>query len=140
MIIAACRPRRLPPAQTTLVLAGEGVLLAAYASQDAVYHWLIHFLVGGAAALLLTAATSLVHRRALGHIGAAVFTGHAVAAFPDALFLLGVAHARWMDVFLGHLSSHDVPGGLWTLYAAFLTALAGYLLTLARHSTTPPSV
>ena len=42
--------RQLPVADTVLAAAGEAVLLATYASQDAVYHWLAHLLAGGTAA------------------------------------------------------------------------------------------
>jgi hypothetical protein len=39
-----------------------------------------------------------------------------------------------MDLFLAHISSHDVPGGLWTtLYTTFLVALAAYLLSIANN-------
>lgn len=131
--VAAARTDRARPAgRTELVIVGvvEVVAVLAYTSRDASFHWFVHFFVGAAAALLLTAVATLLLRRPLRHIGAAVLCGHAIAAFPDVLFLLGVAHARWMDVFLGHIWSHHIPGGLWTLYAGFLTALAGYLLAL----------
>ncbi len=42
-----------------------------------------------------------------------------------------------MDLFLAHISSHDVPGGLWTLYTTFLVALAAYLLSIANNHTAP---
>lgn len=57
---------------------------------------------------------------------------HLVAMFPDLLFAGGDAHARWMDVFLGHITSHFVPGRNLTWYVVFLTALAYYLVELKR--------
>jgi len=110
----------------------ELLLLTVYVSQDAAYHWLVHFLVGGTVALLgLTAATACRHRPAT-QPTLWVLLGHLVAIFPDLLFAAGIAHQRWMDLFLGHVSSHNVPGGLWTLYGSFLAGLALYLLTIAR--------
>jgi len=42
-----------------------------------------------------------------------------------------------MDLFLAHISRHDVPGGLWTLYTTFLVALAAYLLSIANNRPRP---
>jgi hypothetical protein len=52
--------------------------------------------------------------------------------FPDFLFTAGMAHERWIDVFLGHISTHFVPGRNLTWFAVFLAALAVYLAVLAR--------
>jgi hypothetical protein len=52
--------------------------------------------------------------------------------FPDILFTAGVAHERWMDVFLGHISTHFVPGRNLTWFVVFLAALGVYLAVLAR--------
>ncbi len=70
-------------------------------------------------------------RRAVRLPGLWVVLGHLVAMFPDFLFAAGIPHRRWMDVFLGHLSTHFVPGRNLTWYAVFLGALAGYLAVLA---------
>lgn len=122
----------------TLVAAlVELLLLTVYVSQDAAYHWLVHFLAGGTAALVgLTAAAGCRHRPAT-HPALWVLLGHLVALFPDLLFAAGIAHQRWMDIFLGHVSSHDVPGGLWTLYGSFLASLALYLFTIAPRAREP---
>jgi hypothetical protein len=59
--------------------------------------------------------------------------GHLYAMFPDLLFSTGhVAHQRWMDVFLGHISTHFVPGRNLTWYVVFLAATAVYLGALHR--------
>jgi len=52
--------------------------------------------------------------------------------FPDLLFAGGVAHQRWMDVFLGHNASHFVPGRNLTWFVVFLLAFGAHLLVLAR--------
>ena len=59
-----------------------------------------------------------------------VLVGHLVAMAPDLAFVAGHAHRRWMDVFLGHISTHFVPGRNWTWYAVFLLSLGGYLMIL----------
>lgn len=65
-----------------------------------------------------------------------LLAGHLVAMGPDLAFLAGVAHQRWMDVFLGHISSHFVPGRNWTWYGVFLASLGLYLVVL--DSLRPP--
>ena len=61
-----------------------------------------------------------------------LFAGHLVAMAPDLAFVAGEAHRPWMDVFLGHISTHFVSGGNWTWYAVFLVSLGGYLAVLDR--------
>lgn len=61
-----------------------------------------------------------------------LLAGHLFAMFPDFLFTAGVAHYRWMEVFLGHISSHFVPGRNLTWYVAFLASLGVYLATIDR--------
>ncbi len=58
--------------------------------------------------------------------------GHLFAMAPDLLFTAGAAHQRWMDVFLGHISTHSVWGRNLTWCAVFLAAFAGYLAVLDR--------
>ena len=55
--------------------------------------------------------------------------------FPDFLFTAGMAHERWIDVFLGHISTHFVPGRNLTWFVVFLLALGAYLVVLARSRT-----
>lgn len=57
-------------------------------------------------------------------------TAHVFAMFPDLLFTAGIAHYWWMDLFLGHISTHFVPGRNLTWYLIFLTALGLYLTVL----------
>lgn len=106
-----------------VALVVEGVLLLSYVVRDATFHWFAHFFTGGALALLVLFALSLRGRRPTAAVTVvATVVGHGVASFPDVLFAFGVAHAAWMDVFLLHLASHDVPGGLWSLWLAFSVA------------------
>ena len=62
-----------------------------------------------------------------------LLAGHVYAMVPDFLFLLfGIAHDRWMDVFLWHIRAHFIPGRNITWYLIFLASLAVHLVILAR--------
>lgn len=125
------RPRRLLIELTVLVVA-EVLLFRAYAHEQAASHWATHFLVA------LT-ATAVVHAAVLVLKGAPargqllwVLGLHLYAMFPDLLFSVGhIPHDGWMDVFLAHISSHDLPGGVkgWLLIA--LLASGAYAMLLS---------
>ncbi len=120
------------------VLAEVG-LHASYRGHDARFHWFTHFFVGTSVALFAMAALAARTRRPVPLPLVWPFLAHLVAMFPDFLFTAGIAHRRWMDVFLGHISTHFVPGRNFTWFAGFLLALATYLAVLARRpSPTPP--
>lgn len=112
----------------------EVALYLSYRHHDARFHWFTHFLVGASAALLVMAAVAARMRRAVPYPLVWPIVGHLVAMFPDFLFRLGIAHARWMDVFLGHVSSHFIPGRNLTWYLVFLASLAVYLTVLERRT------
>ncbi len=57
---------------------------------------------------------------------------HVFAMTPDLLFAAGKLHEPWMDLFLGHVSSHYMPGRNLTWYVVFLVCLAGYLAAVDR--------
>ena len=115
-----------------VAVAVELALYASYRGHDARFHWFTHFFVGSAAALIVMAAVSARTRRPVRAPLLWPLAAHLYAALPDFLFLGGTAHARWMDVFLGHIGSHFVPGRNVTWYVAFLAALALYLAVLDR--------
>lgn len=120
-----------------LAILVEGLLVVGYAVDDAFYHWLVHLYSGGAAGLL---AASALHRalpragRPLRRALVAAVAGHVFAATPDLLFAAGRPHEAWMNLFIGHPVVERVPAGATMLLAAFLVALAGYLLTQVRRS------
>ena len=120
-----------------LAVLVEVGLHASYRGHDAGFHWLTHFFVGASAALVAMAAVAARRRRPLPLPLVWVLGGHLVAMFPDLLFAAGVAHEPWMDVFLGHLSSHYVPGRNLTWYLVLLICLGVYLATLARLGEAP---
>ena len=119
-------------------VALEVYLYAAYRGHEARFHWFTHFFAGTAAALLILAAVAARTRRPVPYPLLWLILGHLVAMFPDLLFNAGIAHERWMDVFLGHISTHYLPGGNVTWFAVFLTCLALYLSVLDRRTVAQP--
>lgn len=115
-----------------LAVLVEVGLFASYRGHDAGFHWLTHFFVGSGVALAGMTVWARVTRRPAGLPLLWMVAGHVVAMFPDFLFTAGVAHRRWMDVFLGHVTSHSVPGRNLTWYVLWAVALAAYLAALDR--------
>ncbi len=115
-----------------VAVLAEVALFASYRGHDARFHWFTHFFVGASVALLAMAAVAARTRRPVPLPLVWPFLAHLVAMFPDFLFTAGVAHEPWMDVFLGHISTHFVPGRNLTWFAVFLLALGTYLAVLAR--------
>ncbi len=110
----------------------EVVLYSAYRGHDAGFHWFTHFFVGASTALLLMSAVAVVTRRPVAAPLVWPLVAHLVAMFPDFLFNAGLVHYGWMDVFLGHISTHFVPGRNLTWYLVFLAALGLYLGVVDR--------
>ncbi len=115
-----------------LAVAAEVTLYLSYRGHDARFHWFTHFFVGGAVALVLMALRAAATRRPVPLPLVWPVAGHVVAMTPDLLFTGGVAHERWMDIFLGHVSSHYGPGRNLTWYVVFLASLGLYLATVDR--------
>ena len=108
-------------------------LYVSYRGHDARFHWFTHFFVGSSVALLVMSAVALRTRRPVPLPLVWPLLGHLYAMFPDFLFTGGhIAHERWMDVFLGHISTHFVPGRNLTWYVVFLAAVTLYLGVLHR--------
>lgn len=108
----------------------EVLLYLSYRGHDARFHWLTHFLVGASFALVVMAVRSWRTRRPVRFPLVWLLLAHLYAMTPDFLFSLGVPHYRWMEVFLGHISSHFILGRNFGWLAVFAAALAGYLLTI----------
>ena len=113
------------------VLAEVG-LYASYRGHDARFHWFTHFFVGASVALVAMAMVAARTHRPVPLPLVWIVLAHVVAMFPDFLFTAGIAHERWMDVFLGHITTHFVPGRNLTWFVVFLVTLATYLAVLAR--------
>lgn len=117
---------RRPAAGAVAGVVVEAALLRTYRANDATFHWFVHLLSAGHVALHTLAWRSR-RSRPVPDAVTAVVAAHVFAAVPDVLFMGGVAHRRWMDVFVGHISSHRMPGRNRTWYVLFLIALADYL-------------
>ena len=129
------RSRLLSVCAWCLLAVGiEVALYFFYFAHEARFHWFTHFFAGGALALLVMTLIAWRTRRPVPYPLVWPILGHLVAMFPDFLFEGGIAHRRWMDVFLGHLSIHFVPGRNWTWYAVFLVSLGLYLWTIDRRT------
>lgn len=114
------------------LLLAEGVLFQVYGQFDSRFHWAAHFLVGVIAAVAWLSAYLLVTSTpARGQIIVALGF-HLFAMTPDLLFRAGIPHAPWMNVFLGHIAVHYLPGGDRAWLALALTAALGYALLLSR--------
>jgi len=116
-----------------LAVLAEIALYISYRDHDARFHWFTHFFVGASAALILMAVVVARTRRPVPLPLVWPLLGHLFAMFPDFMFTAGVAHQRWMDIFLGHISTHFVAGRNLTWYAVFLASLAVYLGVLDRR-------
>ncbi len=126
------RPASLAVQLVVLVLA-EVALYASYAQHDARFHWATHLLVALAfTALLLLARLLLTGAPGPRFLLLTVLGFHLYAMAPDLLFRGGVPHYRWMDVFLGHVAAHYLPGGdaSWLVIALLSTAAYVAALTL----------
>jgi len=108
----------------------EAGLYASYRGHDARFHWFTHFFVGAATALAVMTIVVLRCRRPVARPLVWPMAAHVVAMAPDLAFTAGYAHQRWMDIFLGHITVHFVPGRNWTWLIVFLTSLAAYLVAL----------
>jgi len=107
-------------------------LYLSYRAHDARFHWFTHFFVGASVALVTMAAVAVRTRRPVAYPLVWPLAAHLFAMAPDLAFSAGVIHRRWMEVFLGHVSVHFVPGRNLTWYAVFLASLAAYLVAVDR--------
>ena len=117
-----------------VAVLAEVALYTSYRGHDARFHWFTHLFVGTSVALVVMAVVTTHIRRPVPLPLVWLLLAHVFAMFPDFLFAAGIAHERWMDLFLGHISTHFVPGRNLTWFAVFLVSLAVYLAVVARYS------
>lgn len=118
--------------QLGVVIVAEVMLFASYRGHEASFHWATHFLV----AMTVWAAVNLAWLALKGAPARAqlltLLGWHLFAMFPDLLFSRAdVPHDDWMDVFLGHITAHYMPGGAYTWLFLALAASAVYAIVLA---------
>ena len=118
--------------QVLLLVVAEVMLFVSYGAHEAQFHWATHFLVALTAAAIFLLAW-LLRTGAPGPrlLLLPVLGFHLYAMTPDLLFRVGVPHAAWMEVFLGHLSVHHLPGGDRSWLVLGLTCSAGYVAALS---------
>ena len=116
---------------TLTYVAIEGLLYLSYESREASFHWFIHYFAGAVFALLVMSIYTGINKRPIRLPLLWLLTAHLIAMMPDFLFsILKIAHARWMDIFMLHVSSHFIPGRNATWYVLFLLSLGTYLATV----------
>jgi pimeloyl-ACP methyl ester carboxylesterase len=118
--------------QLAVLVVSEVVLFASYRGHEASFHWATHFLVAMTMwAVVNLAWLALKGAPARGQL-LTLLGWHLFAMLPDILFgAASVPHDDWMDVFLGHVWSHYVPGGAYTWLFVALLASALYAVVLA---------
>lgn len=128
----ALSPRSLV-IQLVLLLVAEILLFLTYSAHDARFHWATHFLVAVIVAFMVM-AVYLRLRNAPGprFLLLLILGLHLLAMAPDLLFRAGVPHAAWMDIFLGHVSAHYLPGGDTTWLVSAVIVVTGYVVALTR--------
>lgn len=111
-----------------LFTAMEAFLYVSYQLNNGSFHWFLHFFVGASIVLIVMGLITALSDRIVRHPLLWIFVGHVIAMFPDILWNFSLAtHQPWMDVFLGHIVAHFIPGRNWTWYGIFLMSLAFYL-------------
>lgn len=122
-----------------LFIAAEAFLYVSYRHHDGRFHWFLHGFVGASTALLAMGLVMLWSGRIVRHPLLWILIGHVVAMFPDILWNFLVAtHQPWMNVFLGHIVAHFIPGRNWTWYGIFLASLGFYLYERAIREAADP--
>lgn len=116
-----------------IVVVAEVLLFASYNGHEAPFHWATHFLVGLIAAAVVNLVwLALKGAPARGQL-LSILGLHLYAMAPDLLFSgAKLPHDGWMNVFLGHISVHYVPGGTRSWLALALVASGTYAWVLSR--------
>ena len=118
--------------QLLVVVLAELALFASYGAHEAQFHWATHFLVAlTAAALFLLARLLWTGIPGPQFLLLTVLGTHLYAMTPDLLFRLGAPHSPWMEVFLGHLTVHHLPGADRGWLVIALTCSATYVTVLS---------
>jgi hypothetical protein len=119
-----------------LVVVVEGYLLYRYAAFGALFHLFVHGYVGMGLGLAAHAGWRVLGARGprpAGEVVGAAVAGHLAAAVPDVLFLAAdLPHARWMDVFVAHISVHFVPAPLALALAVLALGVGAQVLATTR--------
>ncbi len=118
--------------QLAVLVLAEIALFQTYGAHDARFHWAAHFLVAVTTAALVLLAVLLVRGTPGRYPLLLVLSLHLFAMAPDLIFRAGAPHALWMDLFLGHVSVHYLPGGDTAWLVIALVAVGLYIAALTR--------
>lgn len=118
--------------ELVFVVGVEILLFRRYQQGDGTFHYFTHLFAGGSFALVLMTLAARRRRRPVRLPLLAVLAGHLFAMAPDLLYIESVAHARWMDLFVAHNTSHFLPGRNISWYVVFLAAMTLYLFAAPR--------
>ena len=126
----ALRPRTLLW-QLAVLVAVEATLFARYDAEQARFHWSTHFLDALAfTSLVLLARLWIAGRPGPRYLLLTLLAFHVYAIVPDLMFSEGSAHTMWMNVFLGHIAEHYLPGGALAWLAVALALSGAYAVAL----------
>lgn len=117
--------------QLALLVLAEYALFHSYRGHDADFHWATHFLVGLTVAAAINLAWLFVKGAPARGMLLSVLAAHLFAMAPDLLFNVGVPHAPWMNVFLGHIWVHYLPSGDKSWLVIALVASGTFAICLA---------
>jgi hypothetical protein len=122
--------------QFLLFATAEVLLYLSYQHHDSRFHWFLHFFVGSSAAFIVMTVITYWSNRTIRFPFLWLVIGHLIAMLPDILWSAQLLpHQAWMDVFVFHISSHFIPGRIWTWYVIFLLCLALYLYVCEKQQT-----
>lgn len=104
------------------VLALQASLFVAYSTFRTQWHYLLHTSLGFSAGLVTAAVVAAITGRRTGPLTFAI-VGQLVSVTPDVMFrMMRMAHVRWMDVFIAHITVHTSPGRLLVSAGSAITA------------------
>lgn len=112
-------------------MIAEVVLFQTYRGHKADFHWATHFLVGLTAASIWNIGWLAIKGAPARGLLLSILVFHLVAMAPDLLFVAGSSHAIWMNVFLGHIWVHYLPGGTTSWLVIALATSGLYAIALA---------
>ena len=124
--------RRTLAVQLLVLVVAEIGLFSVYGTYDSRFHWGAHFLVALIATSVWLSVVLLVKAAPARGQLLLVLVVHLYAMAPDLVFRAGVPHSLWMNVFLGHIAVHYIPGGDRTWLVLAVLAAGGYCLLLSR--------
>lgn len=125
----AVRPRTLVW-QLVVLVAVELVIFRRYDAEQTRFHWSTHWLDAVAFTALLLARLLITGRPGPRYLIQMLVGFHVYAIVPDLMFSEGSAHTMWMNVFLGHIAEHYLPGGVTARLAIAVLSTAAYVAAL----------